>query len=137
MLYGMLANAVLVAHLAFVLFVIFGGLLALRWRRMVWLHLPALVWGVAIELLYLPCPLTGLENDLRRRSGEAGYEGDFVEHYVTLLLYPGVGREVQFVLGLVLVAVNAAVYGFLMRRRAARRSDEVRGARKSNHGSHG
>lgn len=119
MRYAILADLVLVAHAAFVLFVIFGGTLALRWPRVAWVHLPALVWGVAVEVFYLLCPLTTLENHFRREAGQAGYEGGFIEHYLTMILYPGIGREAQFALGLLLVGWNAAVYAYLIRRTRA------------------
>src|ERR687889_2933712 len=86
--YRALADAVLVLHLAFVLFVVLGGLLVLRWPRLAWLHLPAAIWGVLIEFAGFVCPLTPLEVGLRRLGGEAGYEGGFIEHYLTGALYP-------------------------------------------------
>lgn len=110
-----LADLVVLLHAAFVLFVAAGGLLALRWPRVVWLHLPALAWGAGIEILGGICPLTPLENALR---GDAGYPGDFVAHYVLPWLYPaGLTREVQILLGLGALAANAAIYGWLLPRR--------------------
>jgi hypothetical protein len=118
MSYRLAAVAVLVAHALFVLFVALGGLLVLRWPRLAWLHLPAAAWGALIELAGWICPLTPLENRLRRLGGEAGYEGGFVETYVLAALYPaGLTREVQVVLGLLVLAVNGAVYAVLLRRR--------------------
>ena len=115
------ADAVLVVHLAFVLFVVLGGLLALRWPRVAWVHVPVAVYGAAIEFIGFVCPLTPLEVWLRRRGGEAGYAGGFVEHYVTAALYPsGLTREVQLVLGAAVLAVNGAVYLVWLRRRRAR-----------------
>jgi len=106
-----LADLVLLTHLAFIMFVVFGGLLALRWRWMPWLHLPALAWGAAIELFGGICPLTPLENALRRSSGEAGYHGGFVEHYLVPLIYPAeFDRELGMALGCALLGFNGIVY---------------------------
>ena len=110
-LYGVLADAVVVLHLGFVLFVVLGGLLVLRWRWVAWLHVPAAVWGALIEFAGWTCPLTPLEKWLRRQGGLGGYEGGFVEHYVLPVLYPsGLTRGVQVALGLFVLVVNAAVY---------------------------
>lgn len=114
MLYSLLADAVLVFHLAFILFVGGGGLLALRWRRAPWLHLPVAAWGVWIELSGNVCPLTPLENALRRMAGEEGYAGSFIEHYLLPIIYPsGLTREVQLVLAGLVLVLNLAIYGFV------------------------
>lgn len=111
MTYRILADGVMVAHFAFVLFVVFGGLLALRWRWMAILHIPALIWGALIEFMGWPCPLTPVENRFRRLGGEAGYEGGFIDHYIGSVLYPGdLGREIQIGLGMALLVFNALVY---------------------------
>jgi hypothetical protein len=118
-LHRWLADAVLVVHLAFVLFVVLGGLLVLRWPRLAWIHVPIALYGATIEFVGFICPLTPLENSLRRRGGEAGYDGGFIEHYITAALYPsGLTREVQLVAGVALLLLNAAIYGVLIRRRA-------------------
>ena len=124
MLFRLLADTILVVHLAFVLFVVLGGLLVLRWPRFVWLHIPAAVWGVLIELTGWICPLTPLEQSLRRRGGEAGYEGSFIDHYVTAMIYPdGLTREMQYVLGGLVLLINVAVYVYFIRsRRNSRRN---------------
>jgi hypothetical protein len=120
MLYRALADATLVAHFAFVLFVILGGLLALRWPRVAWVHVPIALYGAAIEFIGFICPLTPLELWFRQRGGEAGYEGGFIEHYITAALYPtGLTRDIQLVLGIAVLAVNAVVYGILLHRRRA------------------
>jgi hypothetical protein len=109
--YRVLADAVLVLHLAFIAFVVLGGLAVLRWPRLGWLHLPAVLWASGITFLGGICPLTPLENRLRAAGGEAGYEGTFIEQYVTTLIYPeGLTRGIQVALGLGMVAVNLAVY---------------------------
>ena len=119
MIFRWLADGVLVVHLAFVLFVVLGGLAALRWPRVAWVHVPVALYGAAIEFIGFVCPLTPLEVWLRRRGGEAGYEGGFIEHYVTATLYPtGLTREVQLALGTAVLLLNAAVYSVWLRRRA-------------------
>jgi hypothetical protein len=111
MSYRLLADLVLLVHAAFVAFVMLGGLAVLRWRRLAWAHLPVVVWGAGIEFAGGICPLTPLENHWRRLAGEQGYMGGFVEHYLMAALYPeGLTRGLQIVLGLVVLAVNAAVY---------------------------
>ena len=116
--YGLLADAVLVAHAGFVAFVVLGGLLLLRWPRLAWVHLPVVAWGAGIEFTGGICPLTPLENHLRALAHEQGYAGGFVEHYVFGLLYPeGLTRDVQIVLGLGVLALNGAVYAWLWYRR--------------------
>ncbi|HET8655184.1 MAG TPA: DUF2784 domain-containing protein [Longimicrobiaceae bacterium] len=118
MSYRVLADVVLLVHLAFILFVVLGGVLVLRWRELVWLHVPAAVWGVLVELLHLSCPLTPLEDHLRRLGGEAGYSGGFVEHYVTSIVYPsGLTPRAQDVLGGFVLVVNALVYARFFRSR--------------------
>lgn len=119
--YRALADLVLVLHLAFVLFVVLGGLLVLRWPKLAWLHLPAAAWGALIELAGWICPLTPLEQRLRVLAGDAGYQGGFIEHYVTAWLYPGgLTRPVQLALGAAVIVVNLAVYTRLLRRRSPR-----------------
>jgi len=118
MLYRLLADLVVLLHSAFVLFVVLGGLLALRWPRAAWFHLPAALWGAGIEFVAGVCPLTPLENHLRQLGGEAGYSGGFVEHYVLPVLYPaGLTHGVQLVLGTFVVVLNVVVYTLVWRRR--------------------
>jgi hypothetical protein len=119
---GLFADGVLVLHLGFILFVMLGGLLVLRWPRVAWLHVPAVLWGIYVELSGRICPLTPLENSLREAAGQAGYSGGFIEHYVTALIYPdGLSRGIQVVLAAIVVLVNGFVYwrlAFLHRRSA-------------------
>ena len=123
MLWRIAADALLLLHLAFVVFVLLGGLLAWRWPRMPWLHLPALAWGVLVEVADLGCPLTRWENALRQMAGEVGYRQDFIAHYLTLLLYPpGLGRGLQFALAALALGVNAGVYVCWWRRQQKRPS---------------
>jgi hypothetical protein len=116
MTYPLLADLVLIAHLAFVAFVLFGGLLVLKWRRIAWLHLPAAVWGAVVEFTGWICPLTPLENWLRTQSGEATYARDFVGRYLPPILYPdALTPDIQVVLGALVLMVNLAIYGWLWR----------------------
>jgi len=117
LIYRALADLVLVVHLLFVLFVVLGGLLVLRWPVVAWLHIPAAVWGVLIEYTGWICPLTPLENSLRIRGGEVGYSGGFIQHYIQPLLYPaGLTRETQLVLGSVALLLNLSAYAILLTR---------------------
>ena len=118
MLYGYLADLVLVVHFGFVVFVALGGLLVLRWPNAAWLHVPAALWGVAIEYSGDVCPLTPLEIDWRQRAGEAGYPGGFLDYYVTAVIYPeGLTRGAQIVLGTLVLVGNLAIYAYAIARR--------------------
>jgi hypothetical protein len=118
LIYRALADLILALHLVFVLFVVLGGLLVLRWPRAAWFHIPAAIWGVLIEYTGWICPLTPLENSLRTRGGEAGYNGGFIEHYIQPLLYPaGLTRSTQVVLGSVVLLLNLTAYGIALSRR--------------------
>jgi len=124
MSYRLLADLVLILHAGFVAFVVLGALLALRWPRIAWVHVPVVLWGAGIEFLGGICPLTPLENHWRRLAGELGYPGDFVEHYLLSALYPdGLTRQVQLALGALVLLVNAAIYTWVFWRR---RSDRQR-----------
>jgi hypothetical protein len=117
-----LADVTVVVHLAFVVFVMLGGLLALRWPALAWLHLPAAAWGAWVEFAGWLCPLTPLENWLRREAGEPAYTSGFVEHYLLPLLYPAsLSREVQLALGASVLLVNALVYAAVLLRRGRAR----------------
>ena len=109
--YLLLADLVLVVHLLFVIFVLFGGLLVVRWHRLAWLHVPALVWGLYIEFSHAICPLTPLEIRLRELAGADPYEGGFIAHYLVPLIYPpGLTPEAQWWIGLGILAVNGLIY---------------------------
>jgi len=109
-----LADLIVLLHVAFVLFVVLGGLLALRWPAVPWVHLPAALWGAWIEVSGGVCPLTPLENALRRRAGEAAYGGDFIGRYVLPVLYPhALTRRIQLLLAMVVVGVNVGVYWYV------------------------
>jgi hypothetical protein len=118
MIYAVLADLVVLVHALFVLFVVFGGLAVLRWRRLAWFHLPAAVWGVAIELGGWVCPLTYLENYFRRLGGGSGYSGTFIARYIEPLLYPlGLTPHTQVFFGLAAFLVNFTIYALLWSRR--------------------
>ncbi|WP_439858858.1 DUF2784 domain-containing protein [Pseudomonas sp. MBLB4136] len=122
MMLRLAADAVLLLHLLFILFVLLGGLLVLQWRWLVWLHLPAAVWGAVVELCQLQCPLTPLENSLRLAAGEAGFSGGFVEHYLLPIIYPvGLTPTAQLWLGAGVLLLNASIYGFVLWRISLRR----------------
>lgn len=110
----LLADLTVIVHLCFVLFVVLGALLALRWPKVVWIHLPAACWGAFIEFSGRVCPLTPLEVWLRRQGGDAGYPGSFVEQYLIPVLYPAaLTADLQILLGGLVVLVNLALYGWL------------------------
>ncbi|MBV4458895.1 DUF2784 domain-containing protein [Pseudomonas sp. COR58] len=126
MLYRIAADGLVLFHLLFILFVLFGGLLALRWRRLIWLHLPAATWGVLVEVLHLTCPLTHWENLMRHAAGQTEYAGGFIEHYIWPIIYPaGLTPQIQLALGSVVLAVNLLVYGRLIRRWQRRRAARI------------
>ena len=116
-MYPLLADLVLIVHLAFVVFVLCGGLFVLRWQWIAWLHLPAATWGAVVEFTGWICPLTPLENWLRVQGGEVGDEQDFTVRYLMPILYPeDLTRGLQLLLGTVVIVLNAAVYWWLWRR---------------------
>ncbi|MFG0394780.1 DUF2784 domain-containing protein [Pseudomonas monteilii] len=114
MLYRLAADTLVLLHLAFILLVLFGGLLVLTWRPALLVHLPALAWGLAVECLHLGCPLTTWENRMRSAAGDAGYQGGFVEHYIWPLIYPaGLTPHLQLLLGCVVLLLNLGVYSYV------------------------
>ena len=120
--YRIAADLVVALHFAFITFVILGGFVAWRWPRVAWLHVPIALWGALIEFAGWICPLTPLENALRRSAGDAGYAGGFIEHYVIPVVYPaGLTPAFQVALGVGVLAVNGIAYGVLLSRRRKRR----------------
>jgi hypothetical protein len=116
--YVVLADLVLVAHVAFVVFVVAGGLLVLRWRHAAWIHVPCALWGAWVELSGSVCPLTPMENAFRRKAGLAGYTEGFLEHYIVPVLYPpGLTRGMMLAMGIGVLALNVSVYVWAWRRR--------------------
>lgn len=117
MLYQALAEFVVIAHMAFVAFATLGGFLVIKWKTIVWIHIPAVLWAAFIEFYGWVCPLTPLENWLRLRAGEMGYQSDFIARYLLSVLYPsGLTREFQFVLAIFVIVVNVAIYGCVLKR---------------------
>lgn len=118
MIFRLAADGVLLLHLVFILFVLLGAAMALWWRWIPFVHLPAAAWGVFVELAGRLCPLTYLENYLRIKAGQSGYTGSFVEHYLLDIIYPsGLTREFQLALAGVVVVVNIAIYRWLIFRK--------------------
>ena len=118
MTFRLAADGVLLLHLAFILFALLGAAMAVRWRWIPLVHLPAAAWGFFVELTGRICPLTYLENTLRIQAGQSGYAESFIEHYLLDIVYPtGLTREVQFALAGAVVVVNIAIYGWLWSRR--------------------
>ena len=124
MFYRISAEAIVLLHFTFIAFVLFGATLALRWRWIVVLHLPAAAWGFFVEMTGRICPLTYAENYLRHRAGQSGYSQGFIEHYLLPIIYPaGLTQQIQFVLAGAVVLVNVLAYGWLLHRRASRHAD--------------
>lgn len=118
MFFRLAADGVLILHLAFILFALAGGAMAVRWRWIPFVHLPTAGWGFFVELTGRVCPLTYLENHLRLAAGQSGYSESFIEHYVLDLIYPpGFTRGIQFALAGVVLVVNVAIYAWLFHRR--------------------
>ena len=124
-MYGILTGAVIVAHLLFIAFVAAGGLLVWRWPRLAWVHIPAVVWGVVVELTGRICPLTPLENYLRRLAGNSSYSGGFIEQYLIPVIYPAnLTVSTQYFLGGLVIAVNLVIYIIIIRKKHDRRQSE-------------
>jgi hypothetical protein len=121
-IYRVLADAVVLLHFVFLLFVVLGGLLVLRWWKVAWLHLPAVAWGAFVEMYLRYCPLTPLENRLREQGGLGTYDTGFIDHYIVPLIYPpGLTPSLQFALGVLLIVFYAIVYAIAWRRRSMER----------------
>lgn len=116
MIYRILADGILLTHFCFVVFVVFGGLIALRWRKILILHIPAVLWAILVQWFQWICPLTPLEVWFRELGGEAGYEGGFIEHYISALLYLDAGRWLHIALAIFVTVLNLIVYFFVYRR---------------------
>ncbi|PKN77135.1 MAG: DUF2784 domain-containing protein [Deltaproteobacteria bacterium HGW-Deltaproteobacteria-10] len=117
-MYQLLADALVVVHFLFIVFVVIGGVFVIRRPRLAWVHLPAAVWGALVELCGWFCPLTPLENYLRQRGGGAAYHGDFIEYYLLPLIYPeNLTATMQYIFGAVVIAVNLVFYFLVLRKR--------------------
>jgi len=119
MIADLIADGLVLLHFAFILFVAAGAILVLRWPSLAYVHVPCLIWGIAIELGGFICPLTPLEVEWRLAAGRDGYSGGFIDHYIMPLVYPpGLTRAMQILLGLALLILNGLIYGYLVVRRA-------------------
>ncbi len=119
MFYRLTADLLLVAHLLFIVLVLVGGLLVLRWPRFAWAHLPIVVWGFLVELMGWVCPLTPLEQSLRRAAGDGAYRGSFIEHYLVPLIYPeGMTHSTRMLFAAIVATFNILIYtGLYLRHR--------------------
>lgn len=123
-MYLLFADAVIIVHCLFIAFVVGGGLLALRWCWLAFLHLPAVCWGAFIEFSGGICPLTPLENHFRMLGGQSVYGGDFIAQYLIPVIYPsGLTAHTQLILGGLVVVINLAIYGFVLYRLFHRKKD--------------
>lgn len=117
MMYRIATDLLVILHLGFIVFVVAGGVLCIKWRKLIWIHIPAIIWGTVIELSGWICPLTPLENYFRRKSGEAAYAGDFVSQYLVPVIYPeSLTREIQWLLALAVLVINGAVYTIIVKK---------------------
>lgn len=113
--YRLAADTMMIAHLLYIVFVIVGGFLAFRARRVLWLHVPAVLWAIYVQYVGRVCPLTTWEKGFRDLAGEAGYEGGFVEHYIVPIIYPpDMPVAMHLVLGTLVILINAGVYAALI-----------------------
>ena len=118
MFYSLLADLVMLLHFAFILFAVLGALLVARWPRLIWLHLPTVLWAIGIEFSGSICPLTPLENRLRALGGDAGYSESFIQHYIGALIYPdGITPAIGIVLGMAVLLINLGIYTWIIIRR--------------------
>ncbi len=118
MIYSFLADLLLLFHLVFILYVIAGALLIFKWAKTLWIHLPSCFWGMTVEFTGWICPLTPLEIQLRILAGEEGYTGSFIEQYLIPIIYPkGLNREVQMLLGSIVLIVNLSLYTLILRKK--------------------
>lgn len=114
MLLRFLADLTLIIHLLFIIFVVLGALLAIKWKWIMWVHIPCAIWGALLEINYWICPLTYLENYFHKLANEAGYTGGFIEHYLIHIIYPpGLTPGLQLILGILVVVINLIIYGFI------------------------
>ena len=111
MFFALAADLLIIVHLGFIGFVILGGFMLLKWRWLIFVHLPAVLWGVLLEFQGWICPLTPLEQALRRMSGQQGYTGGFIQHYILPVIYPpALNEDIQLILGILLILINVIIY---------------------------
>ena len=114
--YSLLADLVIILHFLFVIFAVIGALLAFKWRKIIWIHIPVVIWAAYIEFSNQICPLTPLEKSLRMKGGESSYTGGFIEHYIIPVLYPpGLTSEIQLLLGCLVLIINIVIYWYVVR----------------------
>ena len=117
----LIADLIILIHLGFILFVIFGGLLVIKWKKFIWLHIPAVLWGILIEFFGWICPLTTLENELRQINNSGGYESGFIEHYIIPIIYPlELTREIQILMGIAVIVINLLIYSIIFKKWSSR-----------------
>ena len=117
MWYRILADAVVVVHLVFIIFVLLGGVFVVKWRSLVFVHIPAVLWGAWVEFQGWICPLTPLENWFRQKAGLGGYQNGFIDQYLVPLIYPaGLNREWQMIFGALVIILNVTIYAWVWRR---------------------
>ena len=117
MIYRLAADLVVLLHFGFIVFVVAGGFLTLKWPRVAWLHLPVVAYGALIEFFSWVCILTPFENWLRARSGASGYDTSFTEHYLLPVIYPGIlTYRLQVILGISVIGINLVAYAMLYRK---------------------
>lgn len=115
MILKIVADAIVLVHLMFIIFVVTGGLFVLKWPKTAWLHIPAAIWGALIDCAGWVCPLTYVENSLRFAGGKTAYPSEFINHYVLPVIYPaGLTRNIQFVMGCIVIVLNVLIYGVLI-----------------------
>ncbi len=130
MIYRILADLVVLIHFSFIIFVVTGGFFVIKWKKAVFFHIPAVIWGVIIEFTGWICPLTPLENKFRIAGGEAGFTGGFIDKYIVDLIYPeGLTRSIQMLLGFTVIVINILIYGYLIYNQAKQKTN------LSGHGS--
>jgi len=122
---NLIADIVVLVHFSFILFVVLGGFLVLKWKWIAWLHIPCALWGILIEFFGWICPLTPLENRLRSLAFRSGYAEGFIDHYIMPIVYPqGLTRGIQLALGIGVVTINLCIYGLILFRQSGRRKEE-------------
>ncbi len=121
MFFALAADLLIIVHLGFIGFVMLGGFMLLKWRWLIFVHLPAVLWGVLLEFQGWICPLTPLEQALRRMSGQQGYTGGFIQHYILPVIYPpALNEDIQLILGILLILINVIIYLWVFLRSAGK-----------------
>ena len=115
--FRLLSDFIVIIHLAFIIFVAAGALLVMKWNRLAFIHIPAVIWGAIVEYTGWICPLTPWENHFRRLAGDSAYQGDFTGNYILPVIYPGeLTRNIQIILGSIVIIINMIIYGIIIYR---------------------